>query len=475
MFLDDSMAAHRRRAAWSPDGLFAVVPAGLYQKSAASAPFYVSHVLARRNPTKSFALLPSGRKPSIAVRFCPVLYKLSRNADQQAVGAGVPTPEKLFPTPQKVAQEQEAQTGFNMPYKMIFAVATSNSILLYDTEQMTTPFMYVTGIHFDSLTDIAWSKDGQLLLATSKDGYCSMVEFAAGELGVPLEPDALPPVVAKNLMPGRSIDPSIKDPEDEAPVVADVQSEETAAQKLAEMVAAPAALPEPEVIEFLEGDRVSARWKGGNWFGGTVKKVNEPEPVAEEPKEANESEEVGAAVEMVVEPQVAAAVEMVEPQVAAAVEMVVEPQVSVKTYAVLYDDGDFDAAVPQDHMKPWEEKRARKRRIVPQVVKAVEDLKASQAAAPDAAGPDTSADAKAAGTSANDAVQIDSESSAHESQSQKKDPAAEATAETAAKAQNSLPQDGMPVSSEPKEPQQPAVEAAPKKRRIIPTTVTPAP
>jgi len=129
--------AHRRRAAWSPDGLFAVVPAGLYQKSAASAPFYVSHVLARRNPTKSFALLPSGRKPSIAVRFCPVLYKLSRNADKEAVAAGVPTPEKLFATPQKVVPEQDAPTGFNIPYKMIFAVATSNSILLYDTEQVS--------------------------------------------------------------------------------------------------------------------------------------------------------------------------------------------------------------------------------------------------------------------------------------------------------------------------------------------------
>lgn len=31
LFLDDSVAAHRRRPAWSPDGLFAVVPGGLYQ------------------------------------------------------------------------------------------------------------------------------------------------------------------------------------------------------------------------------------------------------------------------------------------------------------------------------------------------------------------------------------------------------------------------------------------------------------
>jgi chromatin assembly factor 1 subunit B len=132
------LAAHRRRAAWSPDGLFAVVPAGLYQSSAASAPYYVSHVIARRNPTKSFALLPSGRKPSIAVKFCPTLFKLSSHGGKETVGEGVPTPEKLFATPLKGSQAaQDTQSGFNMPYKMIFAVATTNSILVYDTEQVS--------------------------------------------------------------------------------------------------------------------------------------------------------------------------------------------------------------------------------------------------------------------------------------------------------------------------------------------------
>lgn len=115
-----------------------MVPAGQYQSSAASAPYYVSHVIARRNPTKSFALLPSGRKPSIAVKFCPTLFKLSSQGGKEAVGEGVPTPEKLFATPQKGAQAaQDTQSGFNMPYKMVFAVATTNSILFYDTEQVS--------------------------------------------------------------------------------------------------------------------------------------------------------------------------------------------------------------------------------------------------------------------------------------------------------------------------------------------------
>jgi len=140
-----------------------VAPAGLYQESAASAPFYVSHVLARRNPTKSFALLPTGRKPSVAVRFCPTLYKLSHQARKDAVGEGVPTPEKLFASPPKAAREQDAQTGFNLPYKMIFAVATTNSILIYDTEQVrfaqpplpTHPVLSPTAIMAPSSRDSA--------------------------------------------------------------------------------------------------------------------------------------------------------------------------------------------------------------------------------------------------------------------------------------------------------------------------------
>jgi len=257
-------------------------------------------------------------------------------------------------------------------------------------------------------------------------------------------------------MPGKSIDLSIKDPEDEAPAVGDLQSEESAAQKIAEMVAAPAALPEPEVVDFKEGDKVSARWNGGAWFLGIVKKVNTP--VAEEATEAPEGGEMASAemsepAEAKEGGEIAVVETAVEPQI------VVEPQVSAKTYAVQYDDGDFDAQVPQDHIKLWEERRSRKRRIVPQVLKAVDDLKSSPDAARDA-------DPNALDSSAT--VQVGAGGlSAPESQSQNKEPAAEAMVQTAAKDESEIVVDVAAASSE--------AQAAPKKRRIIPTTVTAAP
>ena len=41
------------------------------------------------------------------------------------------------------------------------------------------------------------SNDGQTLVITSSDGYCSLVYFELGELGTPLPQDQLPPVVSR--------------------------------------------------------------------------------------------------------------------------------------------------------------------------------------------------------------------------------------------------------------------------------------
>lgn len=38
---------------------------------------------------------------------------------------------------------------------MVFAVATLDSILLYDTQQ-ATPFAYIGNIHYAALTDVTW-------------------------------------------------------------------------------------------------------------------------------------------------------------------------------------------------------------------------------------------------------------------------------------------------------------------------------
>lgn len=44
---------------------------------------------------------------------------------------------------------------FKLPYRLIFAVATLNSLYIYDTESIE-PIAVLAGVHYASITDIAW-------------------------------------------------------------------------------------------------------------------------------------------------------------------------------------------------------------------------------------------------------------------------------------------------------------------------------
>lgn len=71
---------------------------------------------------------------------------------------------------------------YPFPYRLVFAIASKDKILVYDTQQ-EYPIAEIKDIHYAGLSDLCWSVDGQVLLATSTDGYCTFVYFAEGELG----------------------------------------------------------------------------------------------------------------------------------------------------------------------------------------------------------------------------------------------------------------------------------------------------
>jgi len=78
----------------------------------------------------------------------------------------------------------------DLPYKMVFAVGTIDSLYIYDTQSIV-PKYAVTNIHFQALTDIAWN-GASLLAVSSADGYISFFMFEKNELGVPEDPVNLP-------------------------------------------------------------------------------------------------------------------------------------------------------------------------------------------------------------------------------------------------------------------------------------------
>ncbi|EKM78315.1 hypothetical protein AGABI1DRAFT_107530 [Agaricus bisporus var. burnettii JB137-S8] len=81
-------------------------------------------------------------------------------------------------TPQAPSPAVPASTGsiFALPYRMLYAVVTMDAVAIYDTQQ-AGPVCLLTKLHYDEFTDMTWSSDGQTLLLSSRDGYCTIVIF----------------------------------------------------------------------------------------------------------------------------------------------------------------------------------------------------------------------------------------------------------------------------------------------------------
>lgn len=53
--------------------------------------------------------------------------------------------------------------AFALPYRMVYAVATQDAILVYDTQQQT-PLVVVSNLHFATFTDVTWYGHMTILL-----------------------------------------------------------------------------------------------------------------------------------------------------------------------------------------------------------------------------------------------------------------------------------------------------------------------
>ncbi|XP_067848479.1 chromatin assembly factor 1 subunit B [Heptranchias perlo] len=164
MFHDDGMKSFFRRLTFTPDGSLLITPAGCVE--AGENVTNTTYVFSRKNLKRPVAHLPCPAKATLAVRCCPIFFELRQN---------------------KVEGESSKKMNLlNLPYRLVFAVASEDSILLYDTQQ-TVPFGYISNIHYHTLSDITWSRDGTFFTISSTDGYCSFITFEKDELGVPLK------------------------------------------------------------------------------------------------------------------------------------------------------------------------------------------------------------------------------------------------------------------------------------------------
>ncbi|XP_018315661.1 chromatin assembly factor 1 subunit B isoform X2 [Mycetomoellerius zeteki] len=156
LFYDDTFKSFFRRLTFSIDGSLIFVPSGIIELQETTETISNAVIVfSREDIREPIMILPTLNECTIAVRCCPIYFELRQNS-----------PAALVP----------------LPYRMIFAVATQSSVLLYDTQQ-TSPIGVVSLIHYGRLNDLSWSSDGQILITSSSDGYCSIIYFEEGELG----------------------------------------------------------------------------------------------------------------------------------------------------------------------------------------------------------------------------------------------------------------------------------------------------
>jgi len=202
IYANDTLKSFFRRLTFTPDGSLLFTPAGQYQtqhrpSDESSKTSYevinTVYIYTRGGINKPpVAHLPGHRKPSVAVKCSPVYYTIRKGAPPATKNITIDTesgetmtelPEpfvsksplhvmeppplvqndpsgaaspKQKPVDGEVnASVQGPTVAFTLPYRIVYAVATEDSVLLYDTQQQT-PLCVVSNLHCATFTDLSW-------------------------------------------------------------------------------------------------------------------------------------------------------------------------------------------------------------------------------------------------------------------------------------------------------------------------------
>lgn len=167
LYHGETLQSFFRRLTFSPDGALLLTTSGMYKQSSIKLNqeeiTNTVYVYTRGGINKPpIVHIPGFKKPAIGIQFSPVKYSLLPSDN-----------------------ESDSQNVFNLPYRMLFAIATQDSILIYDTQRLKCVGI-ATNLHYAVITDICWCSDGKSIFASSSDGFVSSVvlseEIVGGEI-----------------------------------------------------------------------------------------------------------------------------------------------------------------------------------------------------------------------------------------------------------------------------------------------------
>lgn len=177
LFYNETLPSFFRRLTVSPCGSLLCVPAGIYKtedkitnetnQSSNNNQEYCNavHIYTRgafnleKMNNRPVMSIPFLKKPAIVISFNPIFYNKSDSTKSKFI---------------------------DLPYKLIFAIATSNELLIFDTEN-NVPISVIGNMHYTPLTDLKWSDDGSLVMVSSTDGFCSYVSVDTKLFGEQLD------------------------------------------------------------------------------------------------------------------------------------------------------------------------------------------------------------------------------------------------------------------------------------------------
>lgn len=204
IYANETFTSFFRRLTFAPDGSLLFTPAGQFKTSHISATdsakttdeiINTVYVYTRAGFNKPpISHLPGHKKPSVAVRCSPIFYTLKEGIQPaRTLTLDTSSGEDMFPSlpdpvvtagqsfpsqpqmdppsstlteaskPQPSAKttedggdtSQNSAPVFALPYRIVYAVATQDAILVYDTQQQT-PLAVVSNLHFATFTDLSW-------------------------------------------------------------------------------------------------------------------------------------------------------------------------------------------------------------------------------------------------------------------------------------------------------------------------------
>lgn len=194
LYANETLTSFFRRLTFTPDGSLLLTPAGQYQSQHlvdGRTSYEITntvYIYTRGGINKPpSAHLPGHKKPSVCVRCSPIFYALRTappvtqhiTIDTSSAEEAIPSlPEPLSkpspapsvmdppppPSAEPMARSLSTDTNstsggpkpaFALPYRMVYAVATQDSIMIYDTQQKT-PICIVSNLHCATFTDLAW-------------------------------------------------------------------------------------------------------------------------------------------------------------------------------------------------------------------------------------------------------------------------------------------------------------------------------